>query len=465
MRSATPKVLHPVLGRPMLGHVLNAVRLIEPEMTCVVTGSGREAVESWLHTNHSDIATVEQAERNGTGHAVRVALDQLPVIADQHVVVVLTGDTPLLTGATLEELVAHHAVSAATATVLTAELDDPTGYGRIVRGADGSVTRIVEHKDATDEIRALREINSGMYVFEAGALRAALTQITTNNSQGEQYLTDVIEIIRESGKKVSAYVASDSREVSGVNDRAQLAYVAAVMRDRINNVWMQEGVTIIDPSTTWIESDVVISRDVVIHPSSYLRGSTAIATGAVIGPDTTLIDCVVDEDAEVLRSHAIEAHIGPKATVGPFSFLRPGTLLHESAKVGAYVEIKKSIIGRGSKVPHLSYVGDATIGADTNIGAATVFVNYDGVTKHQTVVGDGVRIGSDSMLIAPVTIGDGAYTAAGSVITDDVPPGAIGVGRARQKNISGWVRLRRAGSVSDIAASKAQQSTQTETEQ
>jgi bifunctional UDP-N-acetylglucosamine pyrophosphorylase/glucosamine-1-phosphate N-acetyltransferase len=464
MRSSLPKVLHPVLGRPMVGHVLHAVRQIDPQLTSVVTGAGREQVESWLHSHHSEVSTVEQAQRRGTGHAVRIALEALPQLDDNTSVVVLTGDTPLLTGDTLEQLVAHHAELNATATVLTAELEDPAGYGRIVRDADRNVLRIVEHKDATDEIRALREINSGMYVFEAKALRSALSHITTNNSQGEEYLTDVIEIIRESGQIVAAYVAGDAREISGVNDRSQLAYVSAVMRDRINDAWMREGVTIIDPATTWIESDVVISRDVTIEPSTYLRGQTAIAEGAVIGPDTTLIDCVVDEGAEVLRSHATQAHIGPRASVGPFSFLRPGTLLHEAAKVGAYVEIKKSIIGRGSKVPHLSYVGDATIGADTNIGAATVFVNYDGVTKHQTVVGDGVRIGSDSMLVAPLTIGDGAYTAAGSVITDDVPPGAMAVGRARQRNISGWVRLRRAGSVSDIAASKAQQSTETETE-
>lgn len=466
MRSATPKVLHPVLGRPMLGHVLNAVAALDAEHVAVVTGAGRELVEPWLAVQWPDVLTTVQQERRGTGHAVRIALEDLASrgIAPGAEVIVLTGDTPLLTAATLEALIATHRAEAAAATVLTAVLDDPTGYGRIVRDASGAVESIVEHKDATDAQRAIAEINSGMYVFSPAALKSALGQLTTNNSQGEEYLTDVLQIERSMGLRVAAHIVGEPAEIAGVNDRAQLADAAAVMRARINDAWMHEGVTIIDPSTTWIEADVVLARDVVLEPSTYLRGKTAIAEGAVIGPDTTLIDCTVDEGATVLRSHATEAHIGKKASVGPFSFLRPGAELHEKAKAGAYVEIKNAIIGRGSKVPHLSYVGDAEIGTDTNIGAATIFVNYDGVNKHRTVVGDSVRIGSDTMLVAPLVIGDGAYTAAGSVITDDVPAGSMAVGRARQRNILGWVRMKRSGTSSDIAATKALENHNTETE-
>jgi bifunctional UDP-N-acetylglucosamine pyrophosphorylase/glucosamine-1-phosphate N-acetyltransferase len=466
MRSATPKVLHPVLGRPLLGHVLNAAAGLEPEHLAVVTGSGREQVESWLAAQWPAVVTTVQHERRGTGHAVRVALTDLAErgIKAGAEIIVLTGDTPLLTTATLEALVATHRQESAAATVLTAVLADPTGYGRIVRDSSGAVQAIVEHKDATDEQRAIAEINSGMYVFSPDALMSALSQLTTNNSQGEEYLTDVLQIERAMGLRVSAHIADTAAEIAGVNDRIQLADAAAVMRERINSTWMREGVSIIDPATTWIEADVVLARDVVIEPSTYLRGKTAIAQGAVIGPDTTLINCTVDEGATVLRSHATEAHIGKNASVGPFSFLRPGAELHEKAKAGAYVEIKNAIIGRGSKVPHLSYVGDAEIGTDTNIGAATIFVNYDGVNKHRTIVGDSVRIGSDTMLVAPLVIGDGAYTAAGSVITDDVPAGSMAVGRARQRNILGWVRMKRSGTSSDIAATKALENTTTETE-
>jgi len=458
MRSATPKVLHPVLGRSLLGHVLHAVAGLEAHTTAVVTGAGRAEVEAWLSANHPHIKTVEQTPRNGTGHAVRIALAALNAtgVDTSREVVVLTGDTPLLQATTLQSLLAAHRAAGVKATVLTAELPDATGYGRIIRNASGAIESIVEHKDASDTQREIREINSGMYVFDGEALKSALTKLTTNNSQGEEYLTDVLQILREGGNHIAAHIAEDSAEIAGVNDRAQLADAAAVMRGRINAAWMHEGVTIVDPATTWIEADVVIARDVTIEPSTHLRGKTAIAEGAVVGPDTTLIDCIVDEGASVIRSHATGALIGPRATVGPFTFLRPGAELHEGAKAGAYVEIKNSIIGRGSKVPHLSYVGDATIGQGTNIGAAAIFVNYDGVTKHRTVVGDSVRIGSDSMLVAPVTIGDGAYTAAGSVITSDVPAGSLAVGRARQRIIEGWVRLRPAGSSSDIAATKAQ---------
>ena len=321
--------------------------------------------------------------------------------------------------------------------------------------SDDLLEHIVEHKDATTEQLAITEFNSGIYVFELAHLSKALAKLTTNNAQGEEYLTDVLAILRNDGHRVSASVVGNADEVMGVNDRAQLALAGARMRDRINHHWLTSGVTIIDPTTTWIEPTVAIARDVVIEPNTHLKGSTDIAEGAHIGPDTTLIDCTVDEHATVLRTHATGSTIGPKANVGPLTFLRPGTVLSEHSKAGAYVEIKNAFVGKGSKVPHLSYVGDAEIGEDSNIGAATVFVNYDGVEKHRTVIGDSVRIGSDTMLVAPVTVGDGAYTAAGSVITGDIPAGSLAVGRATMRIIEKWVLRKRAGTSSAEKAQRA----------
>lgn len=464
MKSSSPKVLHSALGRPLLGHVLNAGAALNPDVTCVVTGAGRAAVEQWIGEQHPEVACVEQFERRGTGHAVQVALDALLPRQAFDSVVVVSGDTPLLTGDTLRAMVESHRVAAAAATVLTARVPDPAGYGRILRAADGTVAAIVEHRDASEVELRIDEVNSGIYVFETAPLQRALARLNTDNSQREQYLTDVVALINSDGGRVAGFTAADPNEVLGVNDRNQLAQVTALLRDRINRAWMTAGVTIVDPATTWIESDVVLAADVELRPNTHLVGRTAIAAGAIIGPDTTLIDCTVDAAAQVVRSQCSESHIGAAAQVGPFSFLRPGAELHEKAKAGAYVEIKNSVIGSGSKVPHLSYVGDAVIGRGTNIGAASIFVNYDGVDKHRTVVGDAVRIGSDTMLVAPVTIGDGAYTAAGSVITEDVPAGALGVGRARQTNLLGWVRRKRAGSSSDLAAKQAAEPPQ-ETEQ
>ncbi|MEY3407533.1 MAG: hypothetical protein RL038_594 [Actinomycetota bacterium] len=454
MKSKTPKVLHDVLGRPMLGHVLHATAFVSPKHTCVVTGAGRERVEEWLHQQHSDVLTSVQQVRRGTGHAVKVALADLAergLVIDGEVLV-LTGDTPLLTGDTLQALIATHRDTKASATVLTTEMFDATGYGRIVRDESGALSKIVEHKDATAEELEIDEINSGIYVFEADALVEALAQLTTNNSQAEEYLTDVLAIQAAAGKRVSVHKILDESEVLGVNDRFQLSIAATIMQDRINLAWMQAGVTIDDSTTTWIGADVVIASDVQIRPNTHLSGKTAIAADAVIGPDVTLENCAVLAGAKVLKSHAVDAVIGEGASVGPYSFLRPGTELGTKSKVGAYVEIKNSVIGAGSKVPHLSYVGDAEIGVGSNIGAATVVVNYDGVNKHRTKIGDAVRIGSDSMLVAPVEIGDGAYTAAGSVITEDVPAGALAIGRATQTNLLGWVSRKRAGSSSAKAA-------------
>jgi bifunctional UDP-N-acetylglucosamine pyrophosphorylase/glucosamine-1-phosphate N-acetyltransferase len=316
----------------------------------------------------------------------------------------------------------------------------------------------VEQKDADEAQRAVREINSGVYAFDLAALRDSLGRLTTDNAQGEEYLTDVIGLQVKAGQPVAAVAADDADEILGVNDRAQLAVAGALLRDRINDAWMRSGVTIIDPATTWIDADVALERDCVIERNTGLHGRTTVASGAVVGPDTSLTDVTVGAGASVVRTQGSQAEIGPGATVGPFTYIRPGTRLAAKAKLGAYVEAKNAVVGAGSKVPHLSYVGDVEIGEGSNIGAATVVVNYDGIAKHRTVIGDHVRVGSDSMLVAPVTIGDGAYTAAGSVITDDVPPGAMAVGRARQRNVEGWVARKRPGTASANAAEAASSS-------
>jgi bifunctional UDP-N-acetylglucosamine pyrophosphorylase/glucosamine-1-phosphate N-acetyltransferase len=444
MRSATPKVLHELAGRSMLGHVVAACRALEPEHLIVVVGHGRDEVTAALAAFDPQATAVVQAEQNGTGHAVRTALEGLGHL--EGTVVVVPGDAPLLTTQTFRALLRAHAHAEASTTVLTAELPDATGYGRVVRDGNGLVTGIVEQKDADDATLAIHEINTSVYAFSAGPLREALGKLGTDNSQGEEYLTDVVGLHRDAGLTVAAHVVPEANEAMGVNDRVQLAEAAAHLRGRINRDHMRAGVAILDPATTWIDADVVLEPDATVLQNTQLKGSTVVRRGAVVGPDTTLISTEVGEEAQVRRTTADNAVIGARATVGPYTYLRPGTRLGAGAKAGAYVEIKASEIGAGSKVPHLSYVGDATIGERSNIGAATVFVNYDGRDKHHTTVGDDVRIGSDTMLVAPVEIGDGAYTAAGSVITQDVPPGALGVGRSKQRNIEGWVERKRGSS-------------------
>ena len=458
MKSALPKVLHEVAGRSLLGHVIEAAAHIEPEHVVVVIGHGREQVASHLAEVAPWVLTVVQEEQLGTGHAVRIALHDLAARGAQlsGPIVVVTGDTPLLRGETLSGLMSAHS---AACTVLTARIADPTGYGRIVRSGD-AVTAIVEERDATDEQRAIDEINSGMYAFDAGALTDTIERLGTDNAQGEEYLTDVVGLLTADGTRVDAFIAPDADDIRGVNDRLQLAEAGAIMRDRINTRWMREGVTMADPSSVWIDVDVELEADVTLLPQTILRGPTAVASGARVGPGTTLISCEVGQGAQVIHTWADLAVIGDGAQVGPFTYLRPGAQLGAGAKAGAYVEIKNSQLGDGAKVPHLSYVGDAQIGEGSNIGAATVFVNYDGQEKHRTVVGRDVRIGSDSMLVAPVEIGDGAYTAAGSVITEDVPPGAMAVGRAKQRNIDGWVERRRPNSSSASAARAARDADQ-----
>jgi bifunctional UDP-N-acetylglucosamine pyrophosphorylase/glucosamine-1-phosphate N-acetyltransferase len=452
MKSTLPKVLHPIAGLPILDHVLNATSSLEAAELRVVIGAARELVGAHIESNYPKANLVLQEQRNGTGHAVQLALESAPHTGT---VLILAGDTPLLTAVTLQEFFEAHHDLKADASVLSAHVPDPFGYGRIVRGDDAELSRIVEERDANPLEREIDEINTGVYLFDIEALRTALAGLKSGNSQGELYLTDVIELLKAAGKTVVAIASNDYTETLGINDRSQLAECTAIMRDRINDAHMKNGVTIIDPTTTWIDVDVEIERDVTIYPGTSIAGVSKIETGAVIGPRTTLETVIVGAGAKIVESRVSQSTIESGANVGPFSFIRPGTTLATDSKVGAYVEVKNSVVGAGSKVPHLSYVGDATIGSGTNIGAATIFVNYDGVEKHQTTIGNDVRIGSDTMLVAPLTVGDGAYTAAGSVITEDVPAGSIGVARAKQRNVLGWVLRKRAGSKSAESARKA----------
>ena len=454
MKSSLAKVLHPIAGKTIIQHVIDAVDPIASQL-CVVVGAHREEVESHLDEIAPSAKKTFQAQRNGTGHAVQLALADTSVATAKGLVLVVAGDTPLLRSSTLAEFIEAHVEFDSVASVLTAVLPDPFGYGRIVRDDLGAIIGIVEERDADEDQKQIDEINTGVYLFDIAALRDAANKLTSNNSQGELYLTDVISLIKSSGQVAVAIQSNDFTETLGINDRAQLAECAAIMRDRLNDEYMRNGVSIIDPVTTWIDAGVVISSDVTIYPGSAIHGTTSISQGAIIGPRTTLENVSVGEGASIIESRATDAEIGFGAAVGPFSFIRPGTHLAPNSKVGAFVEMKNATLGEGSKVPHLSYVGDATIGEGTNIGAATIFVNYDGVEKHHTHVGSHVRVGSDTMLIAPVNIGDGAYTAAGSVITEDVPAGAIGVARGKQRNVLGWVLRRRSGTKSAEAARDA----------
>ncbi|TQF73963.1 bifunctional UDP-N-acetylglucosamine diphosphorylase/glucosamine-1-phosphate N-acetyltransferase GlmU [Rhodococcus spelaei] len=461
MRSKTPKVLHSLSGRTMLAHSLHAAAALDPTHLVTVIGHEREAVGAAVADVATElgvkIATAVQDEQNGTGHAVACGLSALP---DNFAgtVLVTSADVPLLDGETLRGLLDTHVQApAAAVTILTSTAADPTGYGRILRTTDGEVNAIVEQADATDSQRAITEVNSGVYAFDAATLRSALTELSSDNAQGELYLTDVIAIARRFGGKIRAQRLEDSQLVAGANDRVQLADLAREMNRRILDAHMRAGVSVIDPSTTWIDVDVTIDRDATIKPGVQLHGRTEIGEDAVVGPNSTLTDVVVGAGASVVRTHADRARIGAGATVGPFTYLRPGTVLGESGKLGAFVEVKNSDIGDHSKVPHLTYVGDASIGHHSNIGASSVFVNYDGVNKTRTVVGSHVRTGSDTMFVAPVRVGDGAYTGAGTVLRSDVPPGALAVSGGKQRNIDGWVERNRPGTAAAEAAAMAQQ--------
>ncbi|MEW2553825.1 bifunctional UDP-N-acetylglucosamine diphosphorylase/glucosamine-1-phosphate N-acetyltransferase GlmU [Streptomyces zhihengii] len=455
MKSKTPKVLHEISGRALVGHVVSAARELEPEQLVVVVGHAREQVEAHLADRYAGTRTAFQAEQNGTGHAVRMGLEELGGAPDGTVIVVC-GDTPLLTGATLSALAATHGADGNAVTVLTAEVPDSTGYGRIVRdAATGAVTAIVEHKDASEAQRAIREINSGVFAFDGALLGDALKKVRTDNSQGEEYLTDVLGILREAGHRVGASVAGDHREILGINNRLQLAEARRLLNQRLLEQAMLAGVTVVDPASVVVDVTVTFEPDAVVHPGTQLLGATHVGEGAEVGPNTRLTDTVVHAGARVDNTVAYSSEVGEGASVGPFAYLRPGTRLGAKGKIGTYVETKNAVIGEGTKVPHLSYVGDATIGEYSNIGAASVFVNYDGEKKHHTTIGSHCRTGSDNMFVAPVTVGDGAYTAAGSVITKDVPAGSLAVARGQQRNIEGWVARKRPGSAAAQAAAAA----------
>ncbi|MBC9784183.1 bifunctional UDP-N-acetylglucosamine diphosphorylase/glucosamine-1-phosphate N-acetyltransferase GlmU [Heliobacterium chlorum] len=433
MKSRRPKVLHEVAGRPMVHHVLEALAACDVTQPVLVIGHGGDQVQACLGER---AVYAWQQEQLGTGHAVMMAR---PLISEQvQTVMVVCGDTPLLTGATLAALWQCHEEKGAMATVLTALLDNPTGYGRIIRDEMGNVAAIVEEKDASETQKAIREINSGTYCFERAALFSALDEITPANAQGEYYLTDVLAIFRQRGGFVAAHKIDDNQEIVGINSRQQLAEAEAVLQNRLRRKWMDAGVTMIDPASVWLNAQVKIGSDTIIYPNTILEGDTVIGEGCTIGPATRVRDSRIGNHGVVQNSIVLESEVGNDCSVGPFAYLRPGTVLSDEVKVGDFVEIKKSVIGQGSKVPHLSYVGDATVGTGVNIGAGTITCNYDGEKKHSTTIHDGAFIGSNTNLVAPVVIGAGALVGAGSTISKDVPAGALAVERAHLKVKEGY---------------------------
>ena len=461
MRSRTPKVLHTLGGRSMLGHVLVAAQEVSPDHVVVVVGHGREQVGSHVRALLPDAHLAVQEVQAGTGHAVSVALAALREAtgAVPAEVLVTTADTPLLRGETLSALLAAHRAQpgsgtgeATAATLLTSRAPDPFGYGRVLRDDQGAVRGVVEQKDADEAQARIQEINSGIYVFDGPWLETALGRVTADNAGGEYYLTDVAGLAAQDGRRVEGHLLDDVAQTEGANDRVQLAALAAALNRRTLEHWMRAGVTVVDPASTWIDVTVTLEPDATLLPGVQLLGATTVAQDAVVGPDSTLTDTVVGAGATVVRCHGERAVVGPGATVGPFSYLRPGTDLGEGGKLGAFVESKNARLGPGAKVPHLSYVGDAEVGEGTNIGAGTIFANYDGVTKHRSTVGRHARTGSNNTFVAPVTIGDGAVTGGGTVVRRDVPPGALAVSASPQRNLEGWVLRNRAGTPSAAAA-------------
>ncbi|TFE24143.1 bifunctional UDP-N-acetylglucosamine diphosphorylase/glucosamine-1-phosphate N-acetyltransferase GlmU [Cohnella luojiensis] len=439
MKSKLYKVLHSVCGKPMVGHVLDAVRGASCERSIVVVGHGAESVKSVLG---SSAEYALQAEQLGTGHAVMQAK---PLLGDEEgVTVVICGDTPLVRAETVEAMIALHVKQGAAATILTAELSDPTGYGRIVRGSDNGVLRIVEHKDCSPEETAIKEINTGTYCFDNRKLFQALEQVTNENAQGEYYLPDVIGILQSEGHAIAACLVEDSSEAIGVNDRVALGEAERLMRLRINAGHQMNGVTFIDPAHTYIEANVTIGSDTILYPGTVLRGQTSIGSDCVIGPSTEITNTIVGNGSTIRQSVAEGAEVREECNVGPFAFLRPGTKLGRHVKVGDFVEIKNTVIGENSKVPHLSYVGDAVIGTNVNIGCGAITANYDGYNKSKTEIGDNVFVGSNSNLIAPLKIGSGAYIVAGSTITQNVADNDLAIARERQVNKPGYAEKIRA---------------------
>ncbi|KRA23910.1 bifunctional N-acetylglucosamine-1-phosphate uridyltransferase/glucosamine-1-phosphate acetyltransferase [Microbacterium sp. Root61] len=450
MKSRTPKVLHRIGGRSLVGHVLATAAELVPAHTLVVVRHERDLVAQSVADDAPHVVVVDQDEVPGTGRAVELALAQLDGFSGD--VLVLSGDCPLADAGTLTAFVAAHRAADAAVTLMTAVVADPTGYGRVIRDADGDVSRIVEQKDANDAEAAVREINAGMYVFRADSLRTHLPAIGIDNAQAEKYLTDVAGLARVAGDRVAASVVEDVTVTYGVNDRAQLSEVGRLLNARTVRKWQLAGVTIMDPATTWIDVTATLAPDVTVLPGTQILRATSIAEGATIGPDTSLVDCEVGENAIVTRTDATLAVIGASATVGPFAYLRPNTILGAKGKIGTFVEIKNTTIGEGSKVPHLSYIGDTTIGVGVNLGAGAITANYDDIAKHRTEIGDHVHSGSHNVFVAPVRIGAGAKTGAGAVIRKDVPAGALALSVAPQRNVEGWVEKNREGTAAADAA-------------
>jgi len=438
MKSKLPKVLHRVCGKPMLRHVLDAAKAAGARRNIVVVGFGGEEVEQAIG---DQAEFVTQAEQLGTGHAVLQAKELLS--GEKGTLMVLCGDTPLLTGNLLKKLYQAHEESGAKATVLTAIMPDAAGYGRIIRTADGSVEKIVEHKDATEEERKVREVNSGIYCFDTKALFEALAKVKNDNAQGEYYLPDVLEILRNGGEKIRAVAADDYEETLGINSRSQLAGAEKILRHRKNEELMAEGVTIMDPDTTFIDADVTIGQDTVIYPFTWIEGKTVIGENCVLGPSSRFQDMVIGNGVTAQFVYGHECEVADGVTMGPYVHLRPDTKLAKGVKIGNFVEVKNSNIGEGTKLPHLSYIGDCDMGANVNMGCGTITVNYDGKKKFRTVVGDNAFIGCNSNLVAPVTVEDGAYIGAGSTITKRVPKDNLAIARSRQTNIEGWADKRK----------------------
>jgi bifunctional UDP-N-acetylglucosamine pyrophosphorylase/glucosamine-1-phosphate N-acetyltransferase len=454
MKSSTPKLLHKLGGVSVVSHVLATARQLDAAHIVSVVRHERDRLVEVIEVDLPQSIIVDQDEIPGTGRAVELAVAALPAGFAGDVLVV-NGDVPLLDAETLQGLIQEHRDAQAAATILSTILDDATGYGRVIRTADGNLEKLVEHKDASPGELAVNEINAGIYVFSAPQLREQLSNLTLDNAQGEKYITDVIGLLREAGATVAAVEILDSWKVEGINDRAQLSRAAGLLNGLIVRGWQLAGVTITDPATTWIDIQVQLAPDVEIKPGTQLLGATVVETGAVIGPDTTLLDTEVGAGAVIKRTDATLSVIGANASVGPFSYLRPGTYLDANGKIGTFVETKNARIGVGSKVPHLSYVGDATIGEGSNIGAGTIFANYDGVTKSHTTVGSHVRTGSHNTFVAPISIGDGAYSGAGAVIRKDVPAGSLAINVAPQRNMDGWVQANRPGTAAAKAADDA----------
>ena len=453
MRSSTPKVLHEIAGLPMLGHTLATATALGAQRVVPVIRHEKDKLEAYINAFFPKTQIVHQDEIPGTGRAVECAINAFPDDFSG-AVVVTSGDVPLLDVQTIEAMIDVHLTSGAGATLLTATFADPTGYGRIVRDDAGSFRSIVEERDATDEEREIEEVNAGVYVFDFNALKSALSAIGSHNAAGEKYLTDAAVEILKSGSLVNALQVSDNWLVAGVNNRVQLQQVSSELNRRICEGWMLAGVTITHPESTFIDVTVVLAEDVTLLPGTHLKGITRVGRGSTIGPEVVITDTQVGANVSITKSQISGSVIDDESTVGPFSYLRPGTHLGAGGKIGTFVETKNAVIGVGSKIPHLSYVGDATIGEHTNIGAGTIFANYDGVSKHHTVIGSHVRSGSHNVFVAPVTIADGAYTAAGTVVRKDVESGSLAMNVAPQRNLAGWVIANRPNTASADAANK-----------